>query len=501
MRKIVENVFSSWANLGISVVIAFLVSPVIVNNLGKELYGVWTLIVSVTGYFTVLDFGVNTAIVRYISKSSAQEDHAQARQIYSTSLAIFGITSLVILLFSFVFGYFFQDLFKLYNLPRTYLYGVFMISALDLAGGLVCSVFLGSLAGLQEFKYINGTSVLVNVVKSALLLVLLRHGFALLTLALLQLSASGIRALCQYLLLKKRYHFISFSRTAVTRDAIKLIYSYSVYSFIIAVALKLLFYTDSVVIGAMISVSDVAFYAIPSTLLDYLEKFVWAMIAVLVPVISANEATDRDSGNSRLYIVGTRYTLMVSMPVVIALYFYGDDFIRIWMGLEFGMRSSWVLRILLIGFGASFSQLIAHGILKGTSRHRVLAYILALEALANLGMSLALSRRFGIEGVAVGTMVPLLLASLAIVIYTCKVLGLNFLRYFFASYAGAVLGLIAAVLVVKVLGDYSNSYLGVVLHSFALAIAFWLTALPFSIEPEHRSGVVGRLKKLCFREG
>ena len=66
MRRIIENIFSNWAGLLVSVAIAFVVSPIIVNTLGKEIYGIWTLIVSVTSYFTVLDFGVSTAIVRYV---------------------------------------------------------------------------------------------------------------------------------------------------------------------------------------------------------------------------------------------------------------------------------------------------------------------------------------------------------------------------------------------------------------------------------------------------
>jgi O-antigen/teichoic acid export membrane protein len=477
-RKIVENICSNWASLMVNVMISFLVSPMIVHSLGNEQYGIWILITSLTGYFTVLDFGVNTAIVRYISSNHAQNEPVQVRKIYSTSIAIFAVVALVLLVLSCIFGLFFQSFFGINHVPRLHLYLIFMLSAVDLACGLLFSVFLGSLSGLQEFKFINGSFIIVTFVKSVVLVYLLKQGHGLITLALLQVGSTFIRALCQYWRIKARYPHIFFRRDFVTKDIFKLIYRYSAYSFIIAIALKLLFYTDSLVIGAKTGLAEVTFYAIPATLIDYLEKFVWAMITVLVPIISANEATGKDGKNVNLYVVGTRISLLFSMPFVISLYFYGHDFIRLWMGQEISDRSFWVLRLLLIGFGLAMSQLIAHGILKGISKHKVLAIILSIEALANLGMSVVLAKPFGIEGVAFGTMVPLLAASLVIILYTCRLLRLGLREYLLRAYSGAAAGLLAVLMMKRWFVIEPNGYLGIFLNSGLVTIAFLSVALP-----------------------
>jgi|GEM_PF-464231 len=490
-RTIVENVFSNWANLAITIVIAFLISPIVVKTLGKEMYGIWVLIGSVTGYLTILDFGVNTALVRYISSSAAQNDHNKARSIYSTSLLVFGCISVGAILFSVVFGYFFQDVFNIQHISRLYLYAVFVICCMDLACNLIFTVQLGSLTGLQEFKFINGSSIVINVIKSIILVLFLKQGFSLLAIAFIQILTSLARSLVLYWKLRSKYPFISFSRQTINRDTFKLIYNYSIYSFVIAIALKLLFYTDSVLIGALLGISYVAFYAIPSSLLDYLEKFVWAMVSALVPVISAKEATGGITENSKIYIVGTRYVLLVSMPVVISLFYYGGDFIRLWMGPEFGERSLWVLRLLLLGYGCSFSQLIAHGILKGISKHRILAYILAAEALANLGMSLALAKPYGIEGVAFGTMVPLILASAAIIFYSCSLLKLKVRDYLGKAYTGTLLGICAAMAFVKMFPYHPESYLELFALSGCTSLCFLIIAFPLTLEREHRE-ILGR---------
>ena len=498
-RRIIENISSNWANLAVTVAIAFLVSPVIVKSLGKELYGIWVLIVSVTGYFTVLDFGVNTAIIRYVSRSAAQKDYDGTRAVYSTSLAIFGIIALTILLFALVFGYFFQDFFRLYSLSRQYLYAVFMVSALDLACGLFFSVYLSVLGGLQDFKFINYSSIVINIIKSIILIIFLKYGYSIMMLALLQLFFNSLRALCQYIKIKLKYDYMVFKKKYIDIETIKSICDYSKYSFIIAIALKLLFYTDSVVIGALIGVSSVVFYAIPSSLLDYVEKFVWAMVAVLVPVISVNEANGNNAGNVRLYVVGTRYILLVSMPVVISLYYYGSDFIHIWMGPEIGERSKWVLKLLLIGFGISFSQLIAHGILKGISRHRILAYIMAAEALANLGMSMVLATSYGIEGVAVGTLVPLVLASVAITIYSCRVLKIKIWHYLYKAYSGALLGMLAAMVFVHLNPLPADSYLTIFVLSSCVTLCFLVVALPVALEKEHKEIITKKIYSIALQ--
>ncbi|NTW98818.1 MAG: oligosaccharide flippase family protein [Geobacteraceae bacterium] len=500
-RRIVENIFSGWANIIVTVAIAFFISPFVVKTLGKELYGIWVLVVSITGYFSVLDLGISTAIVRYISSSTAQNDHGKARAIYSTSLAIFSCISLGILLVSFVLGYFFQDLFKLYSIPRTYLYAVFMVSALDLACSLLFSVFSGSLSGLQEFKFINGSTILFNIIKSLLLIVLLKLGYGLLTLALLQLLVSCFKALSQYIKIRNNYRFMLFSTKTISKSCAKMIYDYSVYSFIIAIALKLLFYTDSVVIGAYINVSEIVFYAIPASLIDYMEKFIWAIVAVLVPVISASEATGENTGNARFYVIGTRYILLVSMPIMISLYFFGQDFIRIWMGAEIGARSGVVLKLLLVGFGFSFSQLLASGILKGVSKHKFLAYILTAEAAANVALSLLLAKPYGITGVAIGTLVPLVLATCATIIFTCRLLEINVFKYLYKAYSAPLLGTVAALVFVYANPFSSRTYLAILVSSACVTVSYLIATLPLALEREHIKVIAHKAFRTVIQPG
>ena len=253
-------------------------------------------------------------------------------------------------------------------------------------------------------------------------------------------------------------------------------------------------WTDSIVIGRFISVSEVIFYAIPASLLDYLEKFIWAMIAVLIPIISSREAVG-DNSNKRLYIVGTKYSLILSFPIIFVLFTVGDDFIAMWIGEEYGLRSMWVLKILIIGYVLSFSQLIAHGILKGVSRHKVLAYILIVEAFVNLVLSIILAKPFGIEGVALGTTLPLIVVNLIIIpLYTCKVLNIEFSSYIWKSYSGPLLLLLILAIIYSIYPIHVSNYSQLVLFASFVLSVFSILSLSFIVEVDHRGWLLAGIR-------
>ena len=494
--NILVSIFSNWTNLALTIVLAFIVSPIIVNQLGNEAYGIWVLIVSFTGYFTVLDFGVNSAIVRYVSKYKAQNELSKASQIYSTSFAFFSGIGVIVIGLTFLATLFFQDIFDIKSIPQAYLKNVIIIIGIDLAINLSFSVLEGTLKGLQRFLILNVVAIGVALIKNALLVYLLLNDYSLLSMALLQLSMTILKYSMQYIILKKNYQFLSLKISNVNRPTFRKIYSYSVYTFLIAIATKILFYTDSIVIGSLISVSQVTYYAIPMMIMENLEKLIWTVIFVFIPIISAQDATDGKNKNKALYITGTKYSLMLCAPVILVLFIAGDDFIGLWMGDDYASPSGDVLKILLVGYLFALSQLIAQGILKGISRHKILAYILCAEAIANLVLSVILAPSMGIVGVALGTTTPLIVASVIFIPYfTCKVLGLNFFNYLMKAVAHPILVLAGALAFLIPLDIQVTTFGELVILSILTASAFGIYGFFFQLETEHRETIVNHIRK------
>ncbi len=496
INRIAKNIFSNWSNLFISVVVAFIVSPILVNQLGNETYGIWVLIVSLTSYFTILDFGVNGAIVRFISKYKALNDYNSANKIFSTSFAFFSIIALVVVIFCAIFAVYFKDIFEITQFDQRYLYFVFLIVGIDLALNLIFSVFLGSLKAVGRFLEVNIIAITLNIIKNIIIVILLLKGHSLLAIAVLQLVINSTKFTLQYFTIKKLASFLHFTIEDINKESFKQLYNYSVYGFIISIAMKIVFYTDSIVIGAILDVSQVTFYAIPTMLMQYLEQFIWAIIAVLLPIISAQDALGKNENNSTMYKIGTKYAILLCTPVFLVLYFAGSDFIGMWMGEQYKGPSGQVLQILLVGYFFFLAQLIAHGILKGLSKHKILAILLSIEAVANLGLSLYLGPIWGIIGVALGTTIPILIINvIAVPYFTCKELNTNYLNYMITSCLYPVLSVILFYLGLSYIDVQITNYVELAGFSITVLVVFFVYSFFVHFEPEHKKLFLSPFRK------
>src|SRR5712692_3971909 len=95
---IVRNVFSNWGSYVIAMAINFFLSPYLVHHLGNTGYGVWTLILSLTGYLGLLDLGVRGAVTRYLAKFHTEADHEKASHVASSAMLIFSLAGLLAIL-------------------------------------------------------------------------------------------------------------------------------------------------------------------------------------------------------------------------------------------------------------------------------------------------------------------------------------------------------------------------------------------------------------------
>jgi O-antigen/teichoic acid export membrane protein len=98
VSRAVANVASSWLKLAVQFGVAFVVSPFMLHKLGDNAFGVWVLIISLTGYLGFFDFGVRACIGRYVGRFAATGDVEQLQKFVNTSLGACCALGLVALL-------------------------------------------------------------------------------------------------------------------------------------------------------------------------------------------------------------------------------------------------------------------------------------------------------------------------------------------------------------------------------------------------------------------
>ena len=93
-----------------------------------------------------------------------------------------------------------------------------------------------------------------------------------------------------------------------------------------------------------------------------------------------------------------------------------------------------VLIILAVPLTLAVGQGVSARVLYGIGRLRSYTLVVLLEAFVNLALSLLLIGPSGIQGVALGTTIPNLMANLVIILYVCRILGVSLGEYLIVAW-------------------------------------------------------------------
>ena len=148
-------------------------------------------------------------------------------------------------------------------------------------------------------------------------------------------------------------------------------------------------------------------------------------LGAFLPVASQLQAEGEADRLQSFYLIGSRVTLAICVPLACLVIALAGPLLALWVGPEYSSYAPIVIILALAGV-AEISHWPANEILQGIARHRGLAPGYTCAALANIGLSVALVRPYGLVGVALGTLIPSTVLSVCYVWpYASRVIGIS----------------------------------------------------------------------------
>ncbi len=408
-KRLAFNVAMNWLAMAVGMLVPFFLTPMVVRHLGPTGYGVWILAVSTVNYLNLLDFGLRSAIIRFVAKADARNDIEEARKAIGAALWFRVLISAGVAVFSIVLAALFPHFFKVPpDLQRDAQITV-LVCSLGVACTLISGVFGAVLAAIQRFDVLSTIGIFQVIARAIGVIVILRTGHGLRTLAYWEFVVIALGALTTSSTAMRIFAGARVRFQKPNIATLKMIWSHSFTAFIILIAGNVIFSTDNVVVGGFISVGLVAFYSIGGSLTMYSRQIVFALATTFTPLASGLDASGKSDELRKLLIRGTQASLALALPISLALLFRGKTFIGIWMGARYSHISGVVLQILLIGQFFTVADVTAGNIMFALGKHKAVAKCAALEATLNLLLSLILAKTIGLYGVAWGTSITMLL--------------------------------------------------------------------------------------------
>ena len=162
----------------------------------------------------------------------------------------------------------------------------------------------------------------------------------------------------------------------------------------------LMVYLDRFLIGALISVTAVAYYATPYEVITKLRLIPAALVGVLFPAFSMTMVQDQ-ARTARLFGRGVNYVFFALFPLVLTIVTLAHEGMVLWLGVEFADNSTFVLQWLAVGVFINSIAQISFSLVQGAGRPDLTAKMHLIELPFYLLILWWLLVVYGIKGAAI----------------------------------------------------------------------------------------------------
>jgi O-antigen/teichoic acid export membrane protein len=443
----------NYLGVGVLAGTGFFLTPFMLHMLGRGQFGLLMLATAIFAYGSLLDFGLGISVMKMVADHAHDADRDHVRRLLSTVLLLYVGIGMAIIAVGLLIAPVLRGAFHLASADQHAFHWCYLLAMVAVGVTFPMSAFTAVITGHRDFVLQNRFVIGQALVSAAATVVVLELGYGVIAVAAIGLcTAIGVFAI-KVLVVRKKYD-VSFSPRYADRALLRSILAFASWVFVINVAASLIFETDIVVVGALLGPVAVAAYQVALSPNTVLQQFGEQFNVVALTATSSFQARGERERVRRLFLESTRAATVVMLPFAIVVAAWGGDFIRLWVGSSFrgSDHAFLILTIAMVEFavqGTAAQVIIAH------SKHKVIAIATACEAAANLLLSVLLGSRFGITGVAAGTLIPTTFTACCVALpYASRIAGTS-ARDLAVRVGFPVLQAVGIVLVLRALGTAS----------------------------------------------
>ena len=385
--------------------VAIILPPFLTRLMSADSYGAWALVLQLSAYVGYLDFGIQTAVGRFVAHANEMRNAEYRDRIVSTAIAALSTAAILAIGGSIGLVALFPHIFR--QMPVSLVSDAsvaLLLVAGSLAVGLPVSVFSGVFIGLQRYEVpaavIGGSRIL-----GALLIVLVvKQGGSLISMGLAVAIVNLASYVLQYLMCRRATPTYRISIQLVSRHATRELFDYCLSLSVWSFAMLLVGGLDVSLVGYF-QFGAVAYYAVAASLVTFLAGLQNALFSVMVPSTAVMQARGDGKALGRVMITATRYGTFLLLLTGLPLIFGARNILALWVGSSYAEPGARILQILVAANVIRLSAAPYVMTLVGTAQQRLVILTPLLEGFSNLLVSIAAGYVFGAVGVALGTFV------------------------------------------------------------------------------------------------
>lgn len=399
-QLLIRNVGWNLIGNGAPMMVAIVTIPILIQELGKERFGMLALAWALIGYASLFDLGLGRALTQLVAKKLGAEDQRDLAVLLWTSLLLMltlGVlgTAVIVLISPWLVHH---ALKVPVTLQKETLRSFYLLGA-SIPVVITTSGLRGLLEAHQRFRLINALRIPMGVFSFAGPLLALPFSKSLTPVV-------GILVLSRYLAFAA--HAWACLRVAPElrrgivwgAQALGPLLPFGGWMTVSNIISPLMVILDRFLIGALVSMAAVAYYATPYEVATKLLFIPTAVMGVMFPAFSTGFVLDRHQ-TAGLYRKCVKYLFLILFPAVLLITGLARNGLTLWLGRDFAQHSARVLQWLAAGVFLNCLAQVPFALVQGVGRPDLTARLHAIELPCYLLTLWWLISAHGIEGAAI----------------------------------------------------------------------------------------------------
>jgi len=496
LRRLFSSIRASYVRFAVTSACSLAAVPIYLHFLGKEQYGLWLTLLSVLMPLSLMSIGFPTVSQNLLAEARARDDWQTANRVLSTSfifLCVAAVLACLLMAMGLRLGVV-QALLKTGPGPAASVVPALVIALAGFALGQPLQVFRLAFRAFERVdleQYGLAALSAANLLFTALVL---WAGEGIAGVAAVYAFLQVVAGVVFFAALTRKFKRLRFSLRHFSLTLARRMLPPGFHFFVVSVSGVLMWGIDNLVIAGVMGVAFVTAFAIAARLTSLLRGLIALPFSTSGPTITALSAEGREAPLRRLYFLSTRLAFSAAVLFAVELGFFGRDFIRLWAGRAVVVDAATFAALVAV-LVVNVLQQPAYAFIIATTRHQIFSWFSLLEGAANLVLSLWWVHRWGVLGVALGTLVPQALISCVYLLRAgARMNGFAFAELWKANLRPLALPAAASLAAAFFLRNFSATWLEWAVSSGLTLLVFAATCWLASATPEERGILAAALR-------
>lgn len=494
MNKILHSkkiaIFLSYITIILQACSTIVLTNIYLNVLGADNYGLYQMIYSVAHYILILDLGISTTMIRFITEFNVKNDDKGKENFLFHFLCIVFFLVIVAFFIGLLINMNIENIYTNLTVEEYVIsHKLFNIMIIQIIMTIICNFFVGLIIAYEKYfvsKLFEFINIILNVI---LVLIFLKFDFGIIGIAFASLCVMIFNFLCVFcycifnLKVKIKFHYLDIK---MLKPVFILMFAMLLQSIIGHVNSSV----DKTILGITSLKTDVAVYSIAATIVTMFNTLPTAVLSVFqtdaTKLVMSKASTKKIS---EFIIKIGRFQFIITGGILVAFVLFGKDFIICWAGKD--MQDAWIFALLImIPNMIPLIQNVCLPILNAMDKRIFRSIILIFITLINIYLTFLFIKYFGPIGAPLATGISYLIGHVILMnIYYYKSIKFD-VFFIFKGIFSKIFVTLLLTLIINIpfrFVFYNVSWLNLIAKGFIFCIIYILLLYKFGFNLEEKN--------------